>query len=323
MCGLIEMKEHNRKEDRGGPPMPRDLRRSLWAVQARWAPYVFVLPFLAVFVCFMLYPLGRSFALSFVKTSGAGQFYPVGWDNYRFLLKDKLFWLACGNTALFAMLFLPIELVVSLGLALVLNSRRVRFRNFFRFAFFSTYLIGQVFLALLAHLMLAPRHGLVNQLIGMAFPDFDTAIQWNGKPNLAMPIVVLASVWVSAGYAMIYWLAALQAVDRELYDAADVDGAGRWARFWHVTLPCIRPIFVFLLLVGTIASLQLFELPWVFFQGPGPGYRALTIVEYLYANGVLAGDLGFASAVGWILLMLILGVTLLQIRLMRAKKNSS
>ena len=296
------------------------LRRSLWAAQSRWAPYLFILPFIAVFVCFMLYPLGRSLMLSFAKTSGAGQSYPVGWNNYRFLLQDKLFWFACGNTLFFAVLFLPIELVVSLGLALVLNSRRVRFRNFFRFAFFSTYLIGQVFLALLAHLMLAPRHGLLNQLIGMVFPQVDTAIKWSAIPNLAMPIIVLASVWVSAGYAMIYWLAALQAVDRELYEAAHVDGAGPWSRFWHVTLPGIRPILIFLLLVGTIASLQLFELPFVFFQGPGPGYRALTIVEYLYAQGVLAGDLGYASAVGWVLLLLILGVTLLQIRLTRATR---
>lgn len=286
----------------------------------RWAPYLFILPFLAVFVCFMLYPLGRSLALSFEKTSGAGPSYAVGWENYRFLAKDRLFWFACGNTILFAVLFLPIELAVSLGLALVLNTRQVRFRNFFRFAFFSTYLIGQVFLALLAHLTLAPRHGLVNQLIGVVFPKIDTAIQWNGIPSLAMPIIVLASVWVSAGYAMIYWLAALQAVDRELYEAAHIDGAGRWARFCHVTLPGIRPTLVFLLLVGTIASLQIFELPYVFFQGPGPGYSALTIVEYLYANGVLAGDLGFASAVGWVLLALILCVTLLQIRLARVMR---
>jgi ABC-type sugar transport system permease subunit len=266
----------------------------------------------------MLYPLGRSLVLSFEKTSGTRQAHGVGWDNYRFLLHDRLFWLACANTIFFAVLFLPLELVVSLGLALLLNSRHVRFRNLLRFAFFSTYLVGQVFLAVLAYLILAPRYGLLNHVLGRLLPRVGTETNWRGIPNLAMPVVALASVWMSAGYAMVYWLAALQAVDRELYEAAHVDGAGRWSQFWHVTLPGIRPVMVFLLLVGTIASLQLFELPYVFFQGAGPGYRGLTIVEYLYIQGVQAGDLGFASAIGWVLLVLILCVTLMQIRLTRA-----
>ena len=302
-------------------PAGQGWRQWIWAVQARSAPYLFLLPFILLFVGFMLYPLGRSLSLSFQKTSGAGRAYGVGWGNYTFLLRDKLFWLACGNTIFFAILFLPLELIVSLGLALLLNSRRVRFRNLFRFAFFSTYLVGQVFLAVLAYLILAPRHGLLNHIIGVLIPRIGTETNWRGIPNLAMPVVAMASVWVSAGYAMIYWLAALQAVDRELYEAAQVDGAGRWSRFWHVTAPGIRPVMVFLLLVGMIAALQLFELPFVLFQGAGPGYRALTVVEYLYVQGIQMGDLGFASAVGWVLLVLILGVTLLQIRLTRAMKK--
>ncbi|HET6246244.1 MAG TPA: sugar ABC transporter permease [Tepidisphaeraceae bacterium] len=271
----------------------------------------------------MLYPLGKSLAMSFQKTAGVHQSHGVGFSNYTYLLRDPLFWFACANTVFFAVLFLPAELCVSLGLALLLNSRRVRFRNAFRFAFFSTYLVGQVFLAVLAYLILAPRYGLLNKAIGALLPHVGTETNWRGIPNLAMPVIALASVWVSAGYAMIYWLAALQAVDQELYDAAHVDGAGRWSRFWHVTLPGIRPIMVFLLLVGTIASLQLFELPYVFFQGAGPGFRGMTIVEYLYQQGIQTGDLGFASAVGWVLLLLTLGVTLLQIRATRAGRGSA
>jgi ABC-type sugar transport system permease subunit len=300
---------------------PQSLKRSLWSAQAQLAPYLFVLPFVILFVCFMLYPLARSLVLSFEKTSGARQAYAVGWENYRFLFRDLLFWLAVGNTFLYALLFLPIQLVASLGLALVLNSPRIRFRNFFRFAFFSTYLVGQVFLAVLAYLVLAPRQGLLNKFIGAILPRVGTELNWRGNPYLAMPGIVLASLWISVGYAMIYWLAALQAVDRELYEAAHVDGAGRWSRFWHVTLPGIRPIVVFLLLAGTISSLQLFELPYVYFQGPGPRYAGLTIVQYLYLHGVQAGDLGFASAVGWVLLVMILVVTLLQIRLTKATES--
>jgi ABC-type sugar transport system permease subunit len=293
-------------------------KRWLWSAQTRFAPYLFVLPFAVAFLCFMLYPLARSLAMSFQKTSGASHAYFVGLANYKFLLQDRLFWLACANTVLFALLFLPLQLALSLGLALLLNSRRVRFRNLFRFAFFSTYLVGQVFLAVLSYLILAPRHGLLNRFICAVFPWIGSETNWRATPNLAMPAVVLASLWVSVGYAMIYWLAALQSVDRELYEAAEIDGAGALSQFRHVTLPGIRPMMLFLLLVGIIASFQLFELPYVFFQGPGPRFRGLTIVEYLYEQGVQAGDLGFASAVGWTLLVIILAITLLQIRLTRA-----
>ena len=190
------------------------------------APYLFLLPFALLFIGFMLYPLGRSLGLSFYRTSGARDGYFVGWDNYRYLLKDKLFWLACANTVLFALVLLPLQLIASLGLALLLNRPDIRFRNVFRFAFFSTYLVGQIFLAVLSYLIFSPRWGLLNQSIGAIFPSFGTELNWRGNPNLAMPAIVLATLWVTVGYAMIYWLAALQAVDRELYEAAEVDGAG-------------------------------------------------------------------------------------------------
>ena len=300
-------------------PRPAVARRQMWwSVQARVAPYLFVLPFALVFAIFMAYPLAASLSMSFQKTVGNKPVAFVGFANYRFLLGDKLFWLACANTLLFAILFLPLELIGSLGLAMLLNSSRVRWRGLFRFAFFSTFLIGQVFLAALSLLIFAPRYGLLNRAIGALLPRVGAELNWRGNPNLAMAAIVLASLWVSLGYAMIYWLAALQSVDRELYESAQIDGAGRLGRFWHVTLPGIRPMMVFLLLVGTIASLQLFELPYVFFQGPGPRLAGLTIVMYLYEQGIGAGDLGFAAAVGWVLLVLILGITLVQLRAGRA-----
>jgi len=304
-------------------PIPRPSRRRFWSAQARCAPYVFLLPFVLAFVFFMLYPLARSLVMSFEKMAGGTrEARYVGLANYIFLLRDPLFWLACFNTALYAVLLLPIELAASLGLALILNSRAVRFRNFFRFAFFSTYLVGQVFLAVLAYLMLSPRQGLVNRFIGAILPWVGTEMNWRGNPRLAMPAVVLATLWVTVGYAMIYWLAALQAVDPRLYEAAAIDGAGPWMRFRHVTLPGIRPVAIFLILVGTIASLQLFELPYVFFQGPGPSYMGMTIVEYLYGYGIQVGDLGFAAAVGWVLMAMILIVALLQIKATGAMREA-
>jgi len=269
----------------------------------------------------MLYPLAWSVSLSLQKNAGPVVSRFVGLANYRFLFTDRMFWFACMNTLIYAVLFLSLQLPLSLLLAILLNDRRVRGRYLLRFSFFSTYLVGQVFLAVMAHVLLAPRHGLVNVVIGRLLPWIGPEINWSERPVLAMPAIVLASVWVSIGYAMIYWLAALQSVDRELYEAAEVDGAGPWMRFRHVTLPGIRPVAVFLLLVGTIAALSLFDLPFVFFQGPGPGFAGMTIVMYLYEQGFVAGDIGYAAAVGWVLVFLILGITLVQIRVTGAARD--
>ena len=297
------------------------LRDRLWTFQHRYAPLLFVSPFVILFCCFMLYPLCRSIVLSLHKAAGPREVRFVGLENFRFLMTDDLFWLAVLNTVYFAVVFLSLQIPLSLGLALLMNGRRTRFRNFFRFAFFTPHLVGGVFVAVIFGLLLAERHGLVNKGIGLLFPFIGAETRWLGKPLLAMPAVVIASLWLSVGYAMIYFLAALQSVDRELYEAAEVDGAGKWSQFWHVTLPGIRPVLTFMVLVGTIGALQLFELPYVLFNGPGPGNAGLTIVMYLFQNGFEVGDIGYASAIGWVLVVLILAVSLVQLRVMRATRE--
>jgi ABC-type sugar transport system permease subunit len=299
-----------------------DLRKQLWSWQAKAAPYLFLLPFVVLFLVFMLYPLGRSLVLSFYRSAGPAKNSFVGVENYTFLVRDWLFWRALLNTVAFTILFLLFQIPLSLGLALLLNHPAVRFRNFFRFAFFSTHLVGNVFVAIMFSLLLAPRQGLVNRMIGGVFPFIGTEINWSGDPALALPAIVLASLWLSVGYGMIYFLAALQAVDRELYEAAEVDGAGPWGRFWHVTVPGIRPVLIFILLVGTIGSFQLFELPYVFFDGPGPGFAGLTIVMYLYQQGFEAGNIGYAAAIGWVLVLIISVVALVQLKVTGAVREA-
>ncbi|HEY2759363.1 MAG TPA: sugar ABC transporter permease, partial [Pirellulales bacterium] len=205
------------------------------------------------------------------------------------------------NTLIYTVLLLALQIPLSLALAMLLNGKAIRFRNFFRFAFFSSYLVGNVFVAVLFMLLLATRQGLVNRMIGFVFPWIGTEINWRTNASLAIPAIVIASLWLTVGWGMIYFLAALQAVDQELYEAADVDGAGRWQRFVHITLPGIRPVLIFMVLVGTIGALQLFELPYVFFDGPGPGFAGLTIVMYLYQQGFEIGNIGYAAAIGWVL----------------------
>lgn len=283
-----------------------------WALQAKLSPYLFVAPFAILFCVFLIYPLFRSFQLSFYKTVGPRETKFVGLDNYQFLITDQFMGLALAQTIGYAVAFIAIQIPAALCLAVLLDSPRVRAKPLFRFAFFSTHLVGSVFVAILFSQILSPRRGLLNNLLGVQ-------IDWLSSPNLAMPAVLLAGLWLSVGYAMIYFLAALQAVDRELYEAAQVDGAGRWSQFWHVTLPSIRPVLVFMILVSSIGALQLFELPYVLFQqSPGPMSRALTVVMYLFAWGWQQGDLGYASAIGWALVALIMTLAIVQLRL--AKK---
>lgn len=246
----------------------------------------------------------------------------VGWGNYRFLFRDRVFWGSVINTLYFAVAFICLQIPLSLGLALLLNRRALRFRNVYRFAFFSTHLVGAAFVGVIFALLLTPRHGPVDRAIGAVLPGVGVETAWLSSPALAMPAILLAALWISVGYGMIYFLAALQGVDPQLYDAAVVDGAGRWRTFWHVTLPAIAPMLRFLVLVSLIGAFQLFELPWVLFQQTtGPASHGLTVVMYLFVTGISIGDLGYASAVGWVLVVIICLVSLIGLPLLRGREG--
>jgi ABC-type sugar transport system permease subunit len=263
-------------------------RRVSLAAVKRAAPYLFLAPFLAVFATFHLYPLGRSLALSLCATPSPRRTAFVGLANYAYLVRDITFWLAVANTAAYVVAFLAVQLPLSLGLAMALNDRRVAGRNALRFAFFSTSLAGSVFAAIIFARLVDPRHGPVR-------------VAWLASPLLARAAVLIAWLWLSVGFGMVYLLAALKAVDPALRDAAAVDGAGAASRFRHVTLPAIRPVLSFLLLAGCVSGFQSFELQYVLIGGPGPQLAGLTVVGYLYTVGFGQGNLGYASAVGWAL----------------------
>jgi len=269
-------------------------------LQRKAAPYVFLSPFMAIFLVLGLYPLVRSFILSFYITVGPGAQKFVGIENFRIIATSPVFLKAVRNTLVFTFASLFLQLPLSLALALLLNSKRLKGRAFFRLVFFSPNLVGQVFVGILFAVIFVPHFGLLNRALHFAFGlDLDT--RWLGDPRLVMPAIVLASLWMYVGFNMVYFLAALQAVDACLYDAAQVDGANAFRQFLHVTLPGIKPVALFVVVVSTIGSLQLFELPYVMLHGPGPDNAALTVVMHLFTDGFLQGDLGYASAVGWIL----------------------
>ena len=257
----------------------------------------------------------KSMVLAFFITSGPKSSVFVGWENFRFLLTDPMFGKAVWNTAFFAACSVFLQLPLSLGLALLLNSKRLVGRNFFRLSFFSPRLLGMVFVALLFGQIFAPRYGILNIVLNALFGvSIETA--WLKNPTLVMPAIILTSLWLYVGFNMIYFLAALQTVNQELYEAAKVDGANRWKQFLHVTLPGIKPVAVFVVVLSTIGSFQLFELPFLMLENTsGPDNSGLTAVMYLYQNGFESGDLGYASTIGWSLAIAVLLLSLVQIRL--------
>ena len=194
-------------------------------------------------------------------------------------------------------------------------------RNFFRLTFFSPHLVGSVFVAVLFMIIYQAPDGLLNRVLHALF-GVSRDTRWLGDSRLVMPALVLTALWMYVGFNMVYFLAALQAVNQDLYDAARVDGANAWQQFRHVTLPGIKPVAVFVVVLSTIGSFQLFELPYLMLGNTsGPEGSGLTIVMYLYQTGFETGDLGYASAIGWTLALGVLVISLVQMKLTGAWKR--
>lgn len=282
-----------------------------------WHPYLFLAPYLVVTAIFFVYPLFDAVSLSFYQTSGPRSRVYVGLANFTHLLTDRVFGRALLNTTIFATASVVLQLPLSLGLALLLKSTRSRSRGFLRLVLFSPNLVGQIFVGILFSVLFTPRYGLINRTC-QALTGWGLEERWLLEPGLAMPAMIIVSLWMYVGFNMVYFLAALQSVDSGLEDAARIDGANSWQVFRHVTLPSIRHVVVFVLVMTVIGSYQLFELPQTLFpntHGTGPDNAALTPMSYLNTVAFERGDLGLGSAAGCILAVIIFCASLLQLRL--------
>jgi ABC-type sugar transport system permease subunit len=290
-------------------------------LHSSWTPWLFLAPFLLTFGTFIAWPVVRSLMLAFEQTFGPKTTVFVGTLNFRFLVHDPLFWTAVGNTLVFTVAAVLVQIPAALGLALLLNRPDLRGRRLFRLVFFAPSVVGLAFVAIIFSLLLEKRTGFVNGSLHHLFPAWDPDFPW--LEHYVMPSLIGAALWLSAGFYMVYLLAALQNVPGELIDAANIDGASPWQRFRHVTLPEIRPVLNIIVLLAVTGSFQLFELPFLLYNetfGNGPENRALTIVTYLYQTGFRSGDLGYASAIGWVLTLVLVGFALLQRRLARKEE---
>lgn len=274
------------------------------------ATWILLSPWILSLLAFGLYPFGFSFALSFFDYSPldpAGAKF-LGLANYAEALRDPLFWTALKNTLMFVFGTIPFTTALALALALALKSR-FRGRDFFRAGFFLPTVVSVVVISLVWKGLYAPEGPLSTfvRALGMTPP------RWLLEPSTALASIMAMDVWAASGYYMVIFLAGLQAIPEELYESAALEGATPWQRFVHITLPMLRPTFLFVLVVNSVRSLQIFTEVFVM-TGGGPLHSTLTSVFYLYEQAFYKFRLGYASAIAYLLFALTLGLAFLQVR---------
>ncbi len=282
-------------------------------VRAEAAGWWFVAPALVLLTVFFALPVLAGFGLSLTDFDLYAVADPsaarvVGFGNYARLLADPLFRTAVGNTLYFAAVGGPLTVATSLGAALLVNARLVRWKGFWRTVFFTPFVTTLVAVAVVWRYLYHPRYGLIDRLLGaFGVPPVD----WLGDPRWAMPAIILLAVWKNFGYNMLIFVAGLQAVPAELYEAAALDGASAWQRFRHVTLPELAPTTLFVGVVTMIGYFQLFAEPYVMTQG-GPLRSTTSVVLLMYEEGFRWWRMGNAAAIAFVLFALVVALVAAQ-----------
>jgi multiple sugar transport system permease protein len=287
------------------------VRRTWLGEETRWG-YIFLAPVLAYLAVFVLFPVLYAFYLSFHEwnmPSPTMKF--VGLQNYQELFKDPTFILSLVNTAIFTFGVIGSIVVLSLALALALDSK-MRGINFFRGLYYTPAVTSVIVIAAVWTWMYEPNFGILNQLAKMVgLPQ----LRWLSDTNSALPSVIITAVWRNVGYFGVIFLAGLQGIDTMYYEAAKTDGANVWQRFRHVTIPLLMPTTFYVVVMGIISSFQVFGLIYAM-TGGGPVNATSVIVYYLYKQAFVYFKMGYASATAYVLFAIIFSLTLIQFRLM-------
>lgn len=236
----------------------------------------------------------------------------VGLDNFRRLLQDDSFWQALGNTLYFIAGYIPLVMVFALGVAVVLN-QKLKGIVLYRTAFFIPVVSAWVAVALLWKWIFNPRMGLLNYLLSLVGIDGPA---WLLDPTWAMPAIIITSVWKDIGFIMIMFLAGLQGIPEDYYEAAEIDGASGWQQLRHITLPLLSPTAFFALIISLINSFQVFDQVWIM-TGGGPAGATVVLVERIVKNAFSYSRMGYAAAISWVLFLLVFGATALQMKLQK------
>jgi len=277
----------------------------------------FILPNFLGFALFTLVPVLAAFVLAFMHWDAYNPPTFAGIKNFTRLFADQNFHVALGNTLLYAIGHVPLTLVCALGLAILLN-QKLRGIAFFRVAIFFPYITSLVAIAIVWNMLFDPVNGPINQflhLLGIANPP-----GWTSSTAWALPAVIITSVWRDMGYYMVLFLAGLQAIPQEYYEAAAMDGAGRWRTFWNITLPSLRPTTFLVLVLLSVSSFKVFDLIFVM-TGGGPGRATLVLSQLIYQDGILNGQFGYSSAISLVLFLIVLVVTVFQFRIQQRRER--
>lgn len=289
------------------------LRRS-----ARLMPYAFISPALAAIALFFVVPVVAAFGLSFTDfdiygVADLGNVRFIGLDNYARLLQTPLFWKALGNTSLFVFVGAPLSIAASLGAALLLHSKLARWTPLFRTALFAPVVTTVVAVAVIWRYVLHTRYGFLNyalDLVGLG------PIDWLGSPSWSMPAIILFAVWKNFGYNMIIFLAGLGSIPEDHYEAARLDGARAGAQFRFITLPALGPTMLLVTIITMVGYFQLFAEPYVMTRG-GPVQSTTSVLYFMFEEGFKWWNLGYASAVAFVLFAILLAGTGLQLYVAR------
>ena len=286
-------------------------RRSRHQIARAAAPYLFIAPFFALFLVFGLFPLGFSLYLSLHQwdpAAGLGAMQWVGFENYRYALTDPWFHKSLWNTFWFSIVCGVPQHLVAVPLAYFIHTALKRSRNAVVGAYFVPYITSSVAIALIFTTLFSKDYGVINSVLQGVF-HID-AINWLGDAKTTKLAVGFIVFWRFLGWNVVLYLSALQVIDKELYEAASLDGCGKWRQFWHITLPLLRPMMFFAVTLTIIGNLQLFEEPFILVDPEsGVSLSVMTTAIFMYRLAFSDGDFGTASAVSWLLFFAIAVLT--------------
>jgi multiple sugar transport system permease protein len=307
---------------------------SFLRLSPEWAPYVFLSPFVILFAVFGIFPLGFSLYLAFQSwepTSGLGAMEFVGLDNYAFALQDEWFWKSLKNTAWLALASGVPQHLVAIPLAYFIHSSFKRLRNGVVGAYFMPYITSTVAIAILFSSLFSTDFGLINvgikllsQVPVLSWFMPANPVDWLNDPDNIKPAISMIVFWRYVGFNVVLYLAALQTIPADIYEAATMDGAGRFQQFFYITLPSLKPMIFFGVTLSVIGGLQLFEEPFILTGGRGGSDQSgMTTAIYLYRMAFDFNDFGAASAMSWLLFILVALLTWLTNRAFAPRKGSA
>ncbi|GHO87097.1 carbohydrate ABC transporter permease [Dictyobacter formicarum] len=278
--------------------------------QRRMAPYIFIAPFFIIFLIFGVYPIVYSFILSFFKGFGFDNKTFFGLGNYMLLFQDPRYYSAVLNTSEYVLGNVLILAPLALLLAVALNSAFVRWKGLYKTALFFPIITSSVIISVIFARVFDMKYGLLNALLSWFHIG---AVGWLSNKPIVMPSFILIGIWTNLGITMLFWLAGLNGIDQQIYEAASIDGAGRWQSFFQMTLPLLRPVTLFVVIQMIISSYNLFAEPLLLTNG-GPSDASLTITLYLYNQGFESLNVGYASAIAYTMTALLLILSILNIK---------